>query len=90
MYSYMTQARFNPRTRVGCDVIIHVDFDNVQVSIHAPVWGATLRLGYCLAIKVVSIHAPVWGATEFTRSFGVKQMFQSTHPCGVRPGKDTG
>ena len=33
------------------------------ISIHAPVWGATLELlldGYTIRI---SIHAPVWGAT---------------------------
>ena len=57
-------ASFNPRTRVGCDgpvrglVALHVD-----VSIHAPAWGATgvhVRLEHGQA---VSIHAPAWGAT---------------------------
>ena len=32
-----------------------------------------------------SIHAPVWGATARV-SFPIAQvLFQSTHPCGVRP-----
>ena len=32
---------FNPRTRVGCDPDTEVGFLNANVSIHAPVWGAT-------------------------------------------------
>ena len=33
------------------------------ISIHAPVWGATVRRA-CEARKIkISIHAPVWGAT---------------------------
>jgi len=39
-----------------------------EVSIHAPVWGAT-NAGYdTVPVDVVSIHAPVWGATLFTRT----------------------
>ena len=34
-----------------------------SVSIHAPVWGATVALITPIAICLVSIHAPVWGAT---------------------------
>ena len=36
----------------------------MPVSIHAPIWGATLpgRL-YISDTHIVSIHAPVWGAT---------------------------
>ncbi len=34
-----------------------------QVSIHAPVWGATQLQHPGPGIEVVSIHAPVWGAT---------------------------
>ena len=54
---------FNPRTRVGCDPLGYAYWSSVNVSIHAPVWGAT-KIG-CLAIWMlsVSIHAPVWGAT---------------------------
>ena len=33
------------------------------VSIHAPVWGATLGHQRVSARRLVSIHAPVWGAT---------------------------
>ena len=57
----------------------------VQVSIHAPVWGATCPALLNHLCDGVSIHAPVWGATfdyRFARYF---IQFQSTHPCGVRP-----
>ena len=33
--------RFNPRTRMGCDRIILKRKYNIDVSIHAPAWGAT-------------------------------------------------
>ena len=36
------------------------------VSIHAPVWGATLVGAAIVSVCVVSIHAPVWGATKTT------------------------
>ncbi len=32
---------FNPRTRVGCDLVEVVKAILDGVSIHAPVWGAT-------------------------------------------------
>ena len=96
---------FNPRTRVGCDKSIVADVNKSMVSIHAPVWGATMRgvnktitIGFnprtrvgcdrrqCGdgAWRVVSIHAPVWGATVDHNHLVDYQVFQSTHPCGVR------
>ena len=33
------------------------------VSIHAPAWGATLRIIDDALYSDVSIHAPAWGAT---------------------------
>ena len=39
-------------------------FDAVKVSIHAPAWGATLKILANRGIKLVSIHAPAWGATR--------------------------
>ena len=78
---------FNPRTRVGCDLTV---FDRVrialEVSIHAPAWGATyteFRQGFHL---YVSIHAPAWGATRNPSCTSSRRSaFQSTHPRGVRP-----
>ena len=36
----------------------------VQVSIHAPAWGATDKFLSISAKYGVSIHAPAWGATD--------------------------
>ena len=36
---------FNPRTRVGCDCAFSVALHTNKVSIHAPVWGATVLAG---------------------------------------------
>ena len=54
---------FNPRTREGCDqkwynIVIHLD-----ISIHAPVKGATMSNSSQSEPKDISIHAPVKGAT---------------------------
>ena len=70
---------------MGCDYDkLRFEVQN-NVSIHAPVWGATLwqfaRSENCR----VSIHAPVWGATIIIANIASFGVFQSTHPCGVRP-----
>ncbi len=51
-----------------------------DVSIHAPVKGATkwVKTGYIL--DVVSIHAPVKGATAAVQIDVIKVQFQSTLP----------
>ena len=77
--------RFNPRTRVGCDMRFSQFDVTKSVSIHAPVWGATVNdnritltiTGFNPRTRVgCDLHAQdMW---HFT-------MFQSTHPCGVRP-----
>ena len=54
---------FNPRSRVGSDCKIECLLEEYNVSIHAPVWGATGNIGARVGDKIVSIHAPVWGAT---------------------------
>ena len=35
-------------------------------------------------MQKISIHAPVWGATVLLKPWQFEQLFQSTHPCGVR------
>ncbi len=34
---------FNPRTHVGCDILITYDNGSQNISIHAPTWGATVK-----------------------------------------------
>jgi len=54
------------------------------VSIHAPTWGATNYAEVERMDNPVSIHAPTWGATDYPFHAFVAEMFQSTHPRGVR------
>ena len=37
---------------------------SMNVSIHAPTWGATIGFGDISYGFIVSIHAPTWGATD--------------------------
>ena len=54
----------NPRTHVGCDGGQGGGgcFGS-DISIHAPTWGATVRLVHLPPHIFISIHAPTWGAT---------------------------
>ena len=81
-----TMPRFNPRTRVGCDVIQRTGaVFHALVSIHAPAWGATCcsccpgQLVCCFnpRTRVGCDHS--WVPLILTSS-----AFQSTHPRGVR------
>ena len=59
-----TAVYFNPRTHVGCDTDSLCEFGYVNISIHAPTWGATLVGLRGGLLGLISIHAPTWGATE--------------------------
>ena len=50
--------RFNPRTRVGCDKLT-ADLNRYrQVSIHAPVWGATFPCVFCERVALFQSTHP--------------------------------
>ena len=67
------RAKRHPMARCGC------------VSIHAPAWGATHFLPELVDMCHVSIHAPAWGATiAMAVMMYMFDVFQSTHPRGVR------
>jgi len=82
-----------------------------RVSIHAPLRGATMASNRIEKSLSVSIHAPLRGATKTTLIFlttiscfnprtpagcdllfgarqATNQLFQSTHPCGVRQSRN--
>ena len=59
----LTRSSFNPRARVGRDGPARRRLSVHRVSIHAPAWGATVSVLFCLKRGLVSIHAPAWGAT---------------------------
>ncbi len=61
----LSYTSFNSRTHVGCDRFsTSYGTDTRIVSIHAPMWGATLYLWQAPRTPQVSIHAPMWGATQ--------------------------
>ena len=55
---------FNPRAHVGRDNLTNLLPYLIQVSIHAPTWGATILNIIGMFTGRVSIHAPTWGATK--------------------------
>ena len=67
LFSQFMLNNFNPRTREGCDAVSLANVDKaLQISIHAPVKGATgpRRLIAPHFRAGISIHAPVKGATR--------------------------
>ena len=76
---------FNPRARVGRDFSPSRLRKAINVSIHAPAWGATIDRSILQAKTKVSIHAPAWGATNgvFPPPLEIVE-FQSTRPRGAR------
>ena len=56
-------TNFNSRPRVGGDMLLQSFMILGNISIHAPVWGATVEPAPQLVHIGISIHAPVWGAT---------------------------
>ncbi len=76
--------RFNSRSRMGSDELELVGAERTGVSIHAPAWGATARLGGGRRTPCVSIHAPAWGATALFGPAEAGPEFQFTLPHGER------
>ena len=64
-WNHLEKKDFNPRTREGCDDLVYADDDTVfNISIHAPVKGATRNGSVFVPHVLISIHAPVKGATS--------------------------
>ena len=56
---------FNPRSRMGSDrSLAGLAERDLDISIHAPAWGATACLQVVHVDGFISIHAPAWGATN--------------------------
>ena len=83
-----TGEHFNPRSRVGSDPGSSLSELPVDISIHAPVWGATIARPGPHQRRVISIHAPVWGATanahkplaSFQCRFDIFAQKKAKHP----------
>jgi len=76
---------FNPRAREGRDGYLEKSFQEMGVSIHAPVKGATGCAVRRTLPQRVSIHAPVKGATRAWR--GCWAIWRCFNPR-AREGRD--
>ena len=68
-----SSSSFNSRTRKGCDIVRYSSYIPSQVSIHAPVKGATSPVKQAPERVGVSIHAPVKGATKSETKSGYQK-----------------
>ena len=69
-------SSFNPRLRVGGELVMEPDSSGMVVSIHASAWEATRALP-AAALKlrwVVSIHASAWEATHATFLYELNEI----------------
>ena len=86
-------AGFNPRTRVGCDVLcLDHPCQAVAVSIHAPAWGATRSNCGCRTRPWRCFNPRTRVGCDYACDAVCRGvlLFQSTHPRGVRrrrPGR---
>ena len=62
-------------------------FDALDISIHAPQWGATGKRHLTTLRLIISIHAPQWGATtQSTTQTIVPSYFNPRTPVGCDVG----
>ena len=62
---YVKFTQFQFTLPCGERLVWQITINNVKyISIHAPVWGATLSACLRKLFPEISIHAPVWGATK--------------------------
>ena len=80
---------FNPRSRVGNDVV-HVQRSVVHYYFNPRSRVGNDIQGFAKYIKIsISIHVPAWGTTEKNRlTQHLDMIFQSTFPRGERPLHD--
>ena len=79
---------FNPRTHVGCDLLMHFGrWALVNISIHAPTWGATNAKDLNVTVAInFNPRTHVGCDVRTLNSISFVCQFQSTHPRGVRLG----
>ena len=83
LVTYITH--FNPRSRVGNDIMDRINSFGNYISIHVPAWGTTRYLKLIRRNVPISIHVPAWGTTAWAvRKRGKNEIFQSTFPRGER------
>ena len=71
---------------MGCDEFGFTNPVLIDVSIHAPVWGATNETEMSSSDTSFNPRTRV-GCDTWHNMRDSRVRFQSTHPCGVRPGE---
>ena len=80
-----TTKRFNPRSRAGSDPVTEDGWYYQQVSIHAPVRGATFNSRMSPFMKSFQSTLPCGERHAVDQVKLLLPGFQSTLPCGERP-----
>ena len=84
MWTLSQRRYFNPRTHVGCDRTSPPPWTpgrNFNPRTHV---GCDQDHRRARPVAGISIHAPTWGATSTLFFCRPPDLFQSTHPRGVR------
>ena len=82
-------CNFNPRSRMGSDFIPFDVCLTMLISIHAPVWGATLPYNHCRSASSFQSTLPYGERRIWESLTGIVGIFQSTLPYGERQQKCT-
>ena len=79
---------FNPRSRMGSDVLRGTQRKNLRVSTHAPAWGATVSfVNFGRAIKSFNPRSRMGSDVSCSSGLPLALKFQPTLPHGERhPG----
>ena len=84
VYDLCSGKDFNPRSRVGNDVMIRSGrMDAIYFNPRSRV-GNDDRLDYDAFLMTISIHVPAWGTTSYSMMASTLTLFQSTFPRGER------
>ena len=79
------RGSFNSRSRVGSDIREGLADIDLNVSIHAPAWGATFRVMMRGAVMVFQFTLPRGERPIKRQSLTLSDVFQFTLPRGERP-----
>ena len=75
---------FNPRSRVGNDVVDYQTLTVIDISIHVPAWGTTMQSLFSSRILEFQSTFPRGERPHFPFSIPHIPVFQSTFPRGER------
>ena len=85
LYDCSDTGYFNPRSRVGNDVIDFPSRSSIFIFQSTfPRGERQMRYLFLLRLQSISIHVPAWGTTIAPFTIPITLLFQSTFPRGER------